>query len=382
MKKTLTTVLTIAGLFLLVAFFSWQFSFAKVAERSAVSGGDYLLRVLQEDGSFIYEADALTGKSLGGYNMLRHAGTTYSMLELYGHTGDRDLLAGAEKALEFIKLNTQTCFGEAEDVRCVLDGKKVKLGGNALAILAYSKHAEVTGTDEYISEAESLADWILGTQSSAGEFLRHIELIDTGELYDHISEYYPGEAIFALVRLFEETGDEKYLGSAERGADWLINVRDKGKSPSDLPHDHWLLYGLNELYENAPSKMYVAHAKKIVGAIIESQHKDKAGILSKWNGGWYSNPRTTPAATRAEGLVAAHSLFNQAGETELLPEIERSIELALKFVLKHQMTSGKVREEGAHSGSLGGFVESEDKFDIRIDFVQHSISALLGYSEL
>jgi hypothetical protein len=379
--KIILLAVVVIGLFVL---YNNEVTLESEALSAAELGGEYLVRVTGEDGRFMYEVDASSGRSLGGYNMLRHAGTTYSMLELYGETGDENLLAAAERALEYLKSQTETCYGFTEGVRCVLDGRKVKLGGNGLAILAYTKHAEVTGSDEYLNEAESLARWITEIQSSEGEFEVHIEFIDTGELDDHISLYYPGEAIFALARLYEARGDERWLESAQGAADWLITVRDRGKSPEDLPHDHWLLYGLRELYEAEHNELYLNHTKALVRAIVDAQNKDYTGAQSVWNGGYFENPRTTPAATRTEGLVAAYELFKEAGETEstLAAETMLAIEEGLDFVMRAQITESKVRSLGGHTGTVGGFPESLTGNNIRTDFVQHSISALLGYKNL
>lgn len=359
-------------------------SLKRAAVQSARSGGEYLMRALDEEGGvFIYEADAITGRSLGGYNMLRHAGTTYAMLELFEETGDKNLLEEAESALEFLESRTRQCFGMSEEFRCLVDGsRKIKLGGNALAVLAYTKHAEVTGEDTYIPEAISLARWMIETQASDGEFTRHIELIDTGELDDHISDYYPGEAIFALARLSEITDDPKWLSSAELAADWLINVRDSGKTEDELLHDHWLLYGLSEIYGTNPKDLYLEHARKITNSIIDSQNTDLEGVDTIYNGGYGENPRSTPASTRTEGLAAAYSIFEAADDEAQMERIERAIERGVEFIMRNQMTETKIEVLEAHSGSLGGFTESLDDYNIRIDYVQHAISALLGYANL
>src|SRR3989344_1912810 len=68
---------------------------------AARAGGDYLLRHLDARGQFDYRYEPLTDKVAADYNILRHAGTTYSLLELYEETGRKKYLMGGERALGY-----------------------------------------------------------------------------------------------------------------------------------------------------------------------------------------------------------------------------------------------------------------------------------------
>jgi hypothetical protein len=61
--------------------------------QAATAGGDYLVAQMNADGSFVYEYDPITRKKSSSYNMLRHAGTTFSLIELHEATGDAKYLA-------------------------------------------------------------------------------------------------------------------------------------------------------------------------------------------------------------------------------------------------------------------------------------------------
>jgi hypothetical protein len=76
---------------------------------AAVQGGEYLKRMTNSDGSFIYEYHAEHDVSADEYNILRHAGTTYSMLELYAVTEDVELLASAESAVGYLQAQVKPC---------------------------------------------------------------------------------------------------------------------------------------------------------------------------------------------------------------------------------------------------------------------------------
>ncbi len=342
-------------------------------------GGDYLVRHINEDGSFVYKYDPEEDEVLSGYNMLRHAGTTYSLIELFEVTGESLHISTAEKALQYLRDSTDKCPAPFESMNCVYDGEKAKLGGNALAVLAFVEYAKVTGNEEYIDDAISLAKWIKAVQTDEGEFSVHI-LYRDGTVDDHVSEYYPGEAIYALACLYDLTKDKQWFNVAESATDWLIDVRDETKTSKDISHDHWLLYGLNELYTHNQSTKYVNHAKKIVDGIVELQHGDD--VSSEWFGGYYKPPRSTPTATRSEGLVAAYDIFNDANEHEYVDKVYTSIENGIMFELNTFIDGPTARSYPSPMKAVGGFRESLESSIIRIDYVQHNISAMLGYARI
>ncbi|HEX9636725.1 MAG TPA: hypothetical protein VGB99_04275, partial [Acidobacteriota bacterium] len=65
-------------------------------------GGRYLVGAVAADGRMIYSYHADRDRAAPSYNILRHAGTAYAMLELYEVTREPDLLAAAERALGFL----------------------------------------------------------------------------------------------------------------------------------------------------------------------------------------------------------------------------------------------------------------------------------------
>ena len=90
-------------------------------------------------------------------------------------------------------------------------------------------------------------------------------------------------------------------------------------------------------------------------------------------------PRSTPTATSAEGLCSAYLLardFAGRDEAELIME---SISPAIAFQLQTQFRPESVLYLKYPQRALWGFHRSLTDFEIRIDYVQHNISSLLGY---
>ncbi|KIE17645.1 hypothetical protein DS62_01650 [Smithella sp. SC_K08D17] len=89
--------------------------------------------------------------------MLGHAGTIYDMADLYRLTKDKILLEKTQKAISFLLKNLKNTQVNGQNVLVALDNDNIKLGGNALAILALTEYMEVTDTREYLETAQKLA---------------------------------------------------------------------------------------------------------------------------------------------------------------------------------------------------------------------------------
>ena len=255
--------------------------------RAAMAGGDYLVAQMHDDGSFVYQYDPISRKKSASYNMLRHAGTTYSLIELYEATRDAKYLAAAESGLDYLKRQIIDC-PTVLTAACVIENDEIKLGGNALALLALSKYMTVTGSatnwrSHNVLRRSSSRSSLPPANSPSIRWTR-------SDVDDFESGYYPGEAIYALSQLHQLDHNQGWIDAAHEGARWLITVRDAGVAIEDLDHDHWLLYGLREVYSNKPDSLYVEHAKKIVQSIAAVQHRGKTKKQSDWNGGFRNPP--------------------------------------------------------------------------------------------
>ncbi len=381
-RNIIIFIVAIIAVFVFIFVFYIKFKTPKTLDEkafyAATLGGNYLVRHFNEDGTFDYLYNPDNDEVKDEYNMLRHAGTVYALLELYENTGNKKYLEVSKKALDYINKTLKECPSTFKDFKCLYEGRSVKLGGNALSVLAFSKYAIVTGDKKYIDNAKSLADWILSTQSEDGEFLMHVQY-SNGSIGKHISEYYPGESIYALMLLYKVTEDEKYLESAKNATSWIINVRDKNKTYKNINHDHWLLYGMKELYKYNQKDEYIEHAKKIVDGIVRLQHKENENIDASWIGGFYNPPRSTPTATRSEALVSAYDIFIMSGNKKYQNIAHETLRSAIVFELRTFIDGAKARKYKQPLKALGGFRSSLVGLSVRIDYVQHNISALLGF---
>jgi hypothetical protein len=338
--------------------------------------GKYLARAVKDDGRFVYEYKPYRGREVPEYNILRHAGTVFAMMELYGVRKDPEVRKAAERAIGYLLRQVRGGSIAGKPVKFVVEQGEVKLGGNGLAALALAEYARVTGNRKYDDVMRGLGEWILATQDANGRFKVHKQSFPLGRVSSFQSEYYPGEAIFALMRIYGLTGEKKWLDGADAGARYQLKVFSL-LDDKRLPHDHWLLYGLNEVHRKRPRPEFVDGAMRFARVIIQAQHTRENQPQPDWDGGYYKPPRSAPTATRMEGLNSAYALARDFGRGADAKQIRWSIEKGTGFLLRMQVGPEIAMYCQDPEASLGGFRESLARASIRVDYVQHSISALL-----
>ena len=347
---------------------------------SVSDGADYLLRTQTDDGTFDYLYMPRKDRSRRGYNILRHAGTAFSLLELYQVTNDAAYLEASRKALDYLRAQMQACPGRA-DALCLVENGEIKLGGHGLTLLAITEYVKATGDDSWIEDSRKLARWIVAAIREDGAFRPHLWTFPEGEPVAHISDYYPGEAILGLLRLYSHDKDDIWLSGARAATRYLINVRDAAYELDELRHDHWLLYSLADLYRIDPDPLFLSHGNLLSTAIQNAQWV-RDPEFPDWLGGYGTPPAATQTATRNEALWGAWRLARAAAQPEHLDGIKRTACLGAKFELRHQYSPASAMFLPDPARALGGFRGGHHNGEIRIDFVHHNISALLGVIEM
>jgi hypothetical protein len=140
------------------------------------------------------------------------------------------------------------------------------------------------------------------------------------------------------------------------------------------------MMGLNELYRYRDNQLYFNHSMRIAESIMYKQRDEinRNSVRPEWLGSYYTPPRSTPTATRSEGLIAAYHLADDFGDDDTASRILYAVILGVDFQLRTQFTSDNVTDLPNPQRAIGGFHESLDRYNIRIDYVQHNICSILG----
>lgn len=347
-----------------------------------LSKNNYFKNVVNKKGKFIYIYQPHNNVKEKKYNILRHAGTTYSMLETYELMPDKEVLNLADKALEFLINKQETVYVKKKPYNVVVERDYYKLGGNALAIVAMAKYTQITGDYKYLENMQSMAGWMKETQDKKGRFTAHKQCFSTGKIEDFTSHYYPGETILALVRLYQVDKNEKWLDVAERAAKYLIQIRDKSATIDTIAHDHWLLYALNDLYRERKNKIYLKHSLFIAEAIMKTQIKEgeaRAELVGGYTPKSGNEPKSTPVACRSEGLSATYKLAKDNNYLEEAKRMKQAINDGIQFQMQMQLRPESAMYYYNKGLCLGAVHSGLVGFEIRNDYTQHNISSFIAY---
>jgi hypothetical protein len=350
--------------------------------RAVRAGADYLARVVGPDGRYDYLYRPLEDKHDTGYGWLRHAGATYALLEAYGQFGTPAYRTAAERALGLLKSRVRQ--DPASGGAYVVDGsdeEQQKSGGAGLALIAFAQHAAVTGDRSNMETMRALARFIIKQQSEDGHFRNNADVErETGQKLKREPTYYQGEATLALLRLYALDPQQQYVDAARRSADWVVRVRDAFTSEDNQEHDHWICYALNETYRVAPDPAYVEHAHKIARAIERKQRGSDAAEPDLVGTYWFGGEMSNIASTRVEAFDSNVVLSRFAGKPDdwlLQPATKTAA-----WMLGQQFDAENDYWLKNPPRAEGGVRESLLVSDVRIDTVQHAMSAWLHLARI
>jgi hypothetical protein len=339
------------------------------------AAGAYLARMVNAEGMFVYRYHADSDFEEPSYNIIRHAGTAFAMMEYFAYSGDETVKGASQRALDRLLKFGQPSMKSGDKAIWIVEDMNYRLGANALTLLALAQWTEATGDRSYMDSMHLIAEGIIECLRDDGWFVCNIRMLD-GIESDIGSEYFPGEAIFALTRLYQLDPNPRWLEAAKKGAAHQIHIRDRGKTPAELPHDHWLMYSLNELHRLDPQPMYKEHAYKLAEAMILGQRRDPDP--PEYVGGYKDPPRCTATATHSEGLMAVYAIAVREGDIDVQAKTIEAAKLAIAFQCRSFIDAKRSEHYPNPRRALGGFTESPEVHVVQIDGVQHNLSSLLA----
>ena len=137
-----------------------------------------------------------------------------------------------------------------------------------------------TKDEEYLHRAIRMADWLASIQLENGAFQSgRVDAAITPSVFN------TGQILLGLVRMYRQTGDDRYKKAAARAGDWLTDIQDEDGawrkySLNDIPHVYhtrvaWPLLELNSI---------------LPGTFLESAVRNiNWALRSQLPNGWFRN---------------------------------------------------------------------------------------------
>jgi len=330
-------------------------------------GEQFLANQVKDDGKFIYGYYPGRQRILNSYNSVRHFSSVYALLEAVDFTGNSEGQSAAKTALQWGLDNLTVAKGET--LFAIERPKKgtpeLKLGAQAMFILALCKYQEVTHDESFSSELMKAFKGVVAFRQPSGRY-NHVLNPDLTVKNEFRIIYYEGEITFALARLYELTNDDQVLEMIKQSLDFMV-ANDYGKY-----HDHWIAYAINEALQIFPQN----RAYMQLGLANVFSHLD------------FIEKRDTAYPTLLELMNAAvkmTDIIKKTGNDDLL-ELYDLIRLrrVWKQRAEHELVTGSFEPElamyfYAPYKFVGGFFARHDHFRTRIDDCEHFLSGLINY---
>jgi hypothetical protein len=341
--------------------------------------GDFLVRTQRATGRWYYEYYASRDRSnKKAYNILRHAGTTYSLFQLYGVISEKRYANAATRGLRYLEKSIEA--DPVDDKRLfVREGKHIKLGGAGLGLMAYVEKEKVLGTTAGEKKTmEGLARHLMLSQKADGSFHSY-HALPGKTAKKRRSIYYPGEAMVGLIRYHQIRPERKdCLEAVIKAANYLIQKRwNMLGIRFNIPPDAWLMLALEELHEVTGDRVYAKYCFEIAKGMKFDQWISIYPQYDYYGGFFPVAPQITPAGARSEGLTAAWLIAQRMGDQNMIEGLTATIRRSAGFQL-----SGLIRKPFAAlyknpKRALGVFRHNATSNRTRIDYNQHNISGLL-----
>lgn len=335
---------------------------AEYAKEIIQNSTEFLQKQIYEDGSFVYGIYPRFDNNIENYNMVRHASTIWSLICSYKIEPNEKLKKDIDITINYM---LKHIIYKNEETAYLLDGKEIKLGGNAIAVITLTEYMDVFQTDKYKEICNALGIGILTMfDKETGEWF-HVLNNDFSEKEEFRTIYYDGEATFALSKLYGLTENPKWLDMAK------ISVNNFIEEHYEQYKDHWIAYSLNEITKYVNDEIYYEFALR--------NAQENLKIIYE---------RDTTYHTYSELLMATFEIYDRMKEKNIKVVYEEQFDVSfflevIEYRLNHMLNGYFFPEYAMYMKNperiSNAFFVRHDGFRVRIDDVQHNIDGYYQY---
>jgi len=344
----------------------------------------FVIASQQGDGGFRYVINLFSGQVQHGLSLQRQAGTTLSMCE------NARLLDDVNTAVTHA-LTLFERFEHRWDTRAVLTmpgAPEAQIGRTALPLAAMLTCRPRVGErlDPLIVR---LSHGLLAFQREDGGFFPRVA-IDSGDLVaGHEPLYAGGQAILALVLL------ERALQSGALPADSLETSAVRGAVEGAMNYygtEYWDHFGADFFYleenwhclaaraalpihrHDAYEQFCIEHTDFKARLVLREDSGVAPDLVGSWGFGNVVLPHNTPTAGFGEALAATMHVKQARGE--LIADDRALMAVVLEYLLTQQWRPENCFACTRKELVIGAWSEHVGTPVVRIDYVQHALSAL------
>ncbi|MBI2653000.1 AMMECR1 domain-containing protein [Candidatus Woesearchaeota archaeon] len=337
--------------------------------KSIMLASDWQLRVQKDDGNYEYFFNPVTEYYSKENNLIRQVITAWSMIQAFNLTGNKTYLLSAERNINYI-----LTYMKREGSLGYLEFNNISnLGSVATTLIAI---LELPNYKKYDEEINMFSNFLLFMQREDGSFKSYYK-----SNYSDDNDFYPGEALLALVELYNKTGNVKYLKAVERAFPFYSDYFAKTKHFGFI---RWQISAFYEAFKILNKEEYANFVFDMADWIVDKQYDEKNAIYPDFSGGFNQNESvpTFSSGVYIEGIADAYELAKSVGDTNRAKKYGKSLNLASRFILQLQFDYNNSYYIEDAEEVIGAVRESLTSNNLRIDYTSHNILALIKIYEV
>lgn len=338
-------------------------------KKSITSAGDYLLRQQLPNGELAYQVNLFTNDRSSTPSNLRLMGGVSALYTVCRVSEDSTYCEAADRALEHYLPNLLTDLERFKGT-CLYTNGVCPLGGATVSIDAIYKRWQANGNvllngHDLLADAVNLGYFIASMRRPEGGFYHSFDPHYAGTVDpNYIAPTFNGEAVAALLQLYEMTGNQFWLEQAREVNDFMLT------QPVTEDYGHAYAFALFARVDEL-TQADQAYAKQIADLIIAGQVRSL-------------NPANSSisTSTKIETLTSIAQAFALTKTDHAW--LDREIKTFITFVQARQLPANDCNfafTQDILSRYKGGLFSNCEDPSIRVDGLQHWVNGLTMYLE-
>ena len=323
--------------------------------RAIEQGGEWFVHTQNEDFLY-YEYNYMMDGFSPENHSLRELGALWAITEIADFTSDEKYNRLAKKGFTYFE---ETLMEDEENnfMYINITPDKIKLGYNAFMILSLM---QIDSVDDVKKEIllEQLANGILYQQNEDGSLNTFFySERDTGV------DYYPGQALLALMELYKEDYNLDYLDAVEKAFPYYSGYRHSNPNSAFVPWQTRAFYEYYKVTKDPQVKDYIFSMNDFY---LKEYDRVNPCQSFRFN-------RGIVTAVQMESVTKAYELARKVADKERAQCYSNFVKEAANYIIKLQISN----EERYNNRALWWFRGNRNDPMLRVDRNQHAVMALM-----
>jgi len=332
-------------------------------DERAILAATHMGNIQRKTGYFSYEFDFVSGSWSRSDELVRQAGASYGLSE-YLLTHRDDVIKGVvEKAIKAYRSNSIT-FKDGKLLTDSQDLKKAETGATALALIGALQYTKATGDRQFDADIQGWKNGLVALYHPQGGFAG-------GPADSEESPYFNGEAWLALCIYLDNYPNDEKVKSIMPAID-LAMVKLYTSAP-DIGFFHWGLMATAKRFDQTKDQKFIEFGAQQVNHFLTKMRPDfDEEVNSCYSVEGMAAVLPVLQKDKKQNLVATRLL------ARLRQEMNKNMGMQIRPEQKALgLVGGRTLTAPELPRYSGAFINGLDRPQIRIDFTQHCLSALL-----